>query len=412
MKIFGDGRIALLGDAATAERLAWGLRRRSRPDPEILLKARHGDARREPWITPGWHDPAVGLESLRLRSRRRHWSYLGEPPGVVRYLERLAQPPVGDKGCCLALAGLGRVGGVAATALALTPSRVSGIRELLISDVDAANQERWLLELGSIARWRSREPLPRVRPTALAEIFSRCDVFLFAATDSVPPLGTQGDVRMMQFQPNRATLRPFLDQARTAGYTGLFFVVSDPVELLAQAAFHDSNRDGSGAFTGDGLAPERIAGLGLGVMWGRALGRARQQGWEQTVARFGAAYGPHGPDVVAFDDVHKPSRGRSEVLTRAAREGNVSIRNLGHLPYVGPGVSSVGLMVPPLLAGDEVLSSVLIDGVYFGAPARLDWGVYPTPQPLAGTVWGALSELHARMKAQARSVSLLWPDRE
>jgi hypothetical protein len=411
LKVFGNGRAALLGDAATADRLAWGPRRRSRPEPEIVLKPREGDARREPWIAPGWHDPSAGLQSVRLRFRGRHWSYLPEAPGVLRYLKRVAEPVREKEGSCVALAGLGRVGGIAATVLALTPSRVSGIRELLISDVDAANQARWLLELGSIARWRGGEPLPRVRPTSLSEVFRCCDVFLFAATDSVPPLGTQGDVRLMQFEPNRAIVRPFLEQACATGYSGLFLVVSDPVELLAQAAFHDSNRDQSGAFNGNGLAPERIAGLGLGVMWGRALALARQEGWEQSVGNSGAAYGPHGPDVVAFDDLRKPNPGRSDVLTRAAREGNVTIRNLGHLPYVGPGVSSVGLMLPPLLAGEEVLASVLLEGIYFGAPARLDWGVYPRPRSLAGKVWEALADLHSRMAAQARSLDLLWPER-
>jgi hypothetical protein len=147
------------------------------------------------------------------------------------------------------------------------------------------------------------------------------------------------------------------------------------------------------------------------VMWGRALACARHEGRERTVARFGAAYGPHGPDVVAFDDLRKPNRRRSEALSTAAREGNVKIRTMGHLPYVGPGVSSVGLMVPPLLAGNGVLSSVLIDGVYFGAPARHEWGVYATPRPLAGSVWRTLADLHARMGAQARSLGLLWPER-
>jgi hypothetical protein len=67
-------------------------------------------------------------------------------------------------------------------------------------------------------------------------------------------------------------------------------------------------------------------------------------------------------------------------------------------------------MLPPLLAGEEALASVLLDGVYFGAPARLEWGVYPTARPLAGKVWEALSDLHARMQAQARSLGLLWPE--
>jgi hypothetical protein len=411
VRLFGNGRAALVGDAVTAEMLKWGPRRRSRVAPEILLQPRHGDPRREPWIAPDWVQPAAGLGALRSRRRGQRWSYLPEVPGVLRYLQTLAETPAKRKGLCVALAGLGNVGGVAATLLATTPTRVSGIRELLIHDVDTINQARWLLELDSIAVWRSDDALPRVHPTAVAEMFLRCDVFLFTAADSVPPLGTTGDVRAMQFGPNRTIIRSFLEQADAVGYTGLFLVVSDPVDLLAQAAFHDSNSDPSGAFTGDGLAPERVAGLGLGVMWGRALACARRQGWERTAARFGAAYGPHGPEVVVFDHLRKPDGRRSDALSTEAREGNVKIRNLGHLPYVGPGTSSVALMLPSLLAGGEVLASVLVDGIYFGAPARLDWGVYPTPRPMAGTVWDVLTDLHARMQAQARSLGLLWPER-
>jgi hypothetical protein len=130
------------------------------------------------------------------------------------------------------------------------------------------------------------------------------------------------------------------------------------------------------------------------------------------VARFGGLYGPHGIEVVAFDDMRKPDPGRSESLSREAREGNLRIRELGHLPYVGPGVSSVGLTLPQLLAGEEVLASVLIDGIYFGAPARLEWGMYPTPRPMAPKVWKTLADLHARMDVQARSLDLRWPERE
>ncbi len=406
MKLFGNGRAALLDDPATAEALGWGRRRGSRPDPEVILRRREGDPRSEPWIAPGWYDPSLGLEALRRRSRR-HWSYLPNAPGVVRYLRRLAEPSRGERGLCVAVAGLGRVGGVAATLLALTPSRVSHIRELLISDVDAANLERWMLELASIARWRGGGAVPRVRTTTVSDVFERCDVFLFAATDSVPPVGTQGDVRMMQFAPNREILRVLLGQAREAGYTGLLFIVSDPVDLLAHAAFSDSNRDAAGAFTGDGLAPERIAGLGLGVMWGRVLACARREGREKTVARSGGLYGPHGSDVVAFDDVRHPDSARSDALRRAAREGNLRIRELGHLPYVGPGASSVGLTLPSLLAGEEVLASVLLDGIYFGAPARLDWGVYATARAMAPEVWNSLLDLHTRLRAQACALDLV-----
>ena len=405
--VFGSGRAALVDDPATADLLGWTRRRRSRPDPEILLRPREGDPRREPWIAPGWYDPGLGLEALRRRARRRQWTYLATPPGVLRYLEGLAEPPGEGRGWCVAVAGLGRVGGVAATALALSPSRASGIRNLLISDVNAANQERWLLELGAIARWRGRDRLPRVCATTTAEAFRHCDVFLFAASDSVPPVGMKGDVRMMQFAPNRGILRTLLEQARAANYAGLFVVVSDPVDLLALAGFHDSNRDASGAFTGDGLAPERIVGLGLGVMWGRALACARQEGWEETVARGGGIYGPHSRDVVVFDHLRHPDAARSASLTRAARHGNLRIRDLGHLPYVGPGVSSVGLAVPALLAGEEVLGSVMLGGSYFGAPVRLDWGVYPAARSMTGEAWRTLAQLHACLQAQAEDLGLL-----
>jgi len=408
MKLFGDGRISLVGDAVTAERLGWRVRRCSRPDPELLLRPRAGDPRFEPWIAPPWWRSGAGPEPLwRRGSGRGLWTYLPGAAGAARYLEAMARP-AHRQGWSVGLAGLGSVGGVAATLLAAMPCCESGIRELLVYDADAANQERWLLELGSIGAWRHTARRPLIRPVSPAEMLGQCDVFLFAATTGVPPIGAAGDVRMVQFDPNRVLLRAFMEEARATGYTGLFLVVSDPVELLAQAAFHDSNRGHSGAFTGDGLAPERIAGLGLGVMWGRALACARRGGWERTVARFGAVYGPHGPDVVVFDDVRKPNRRRSDALSVAAREGNVRIRDLGHLPYVGPGASSVGLMLPPLLAGEEALASVLLDGIYFGAPARLAWGLYPQPRPLATEVKATLTKLHARLAAQAARLGLVF----
>ena len=407
MRLFGNGRVALVGDAATAERLGWAARRRSRPDAAVLLRPRGGDAHTEPWIAPGWHDPAAGPESLRRRSTRTCWSYLPEPPGVLRYLRRLAEP-ASRRGASVAVVGMGRVGGVAATVLALTPSLSSGIREVLVHDCTPANQQRWLLELGSIARWRSGDGLPAVGAATIDEVFARCDVVLFAAAAAVPPPGAPGDVRTVQFAPNRAILVLLLERARAAGFTGLLIVVSDPVDALAQAAFHDSNSDASGAFTGQGLAPERVGGLGLGVMWGRALACARQEGWEKEVSRRGALYGPHGSDVLAYDDVRRPDRRRCLALTRAAREGNLRVRALGHLPYVGPGASSVGLMLPQLLAGEEVLASVMLDGVYFGAPARMDWGLYPTPHPMARRVWSDLRELRGRLEENARSLGLTW----
>jgi hypothetical protein len=67
-------------------------------------------------------------------------------------------------------------------------------------------------------------------------------------------------------------------------------------------------------------------------------------------------------------------------------------------------------VVHPVYAGEEALASVLREGAYFGAPARVDWGVYPAPRPLAGKRWETLADLHARMAIQARSTGLLWSE--
>jgi hypothetical protein len=408
--LYGDGRAALRDDRETAERLGWGPRRRSLGDPEIVLAPRAGDPRREPWIAPPWLEPAPGVgELFRPPRRRETWSYLQEPPGVLRHLDALARPRA-ERGLRVGLVGVGRVGGIAAAVLAATPVARSGVRELLIYDVDSANCERWMLELGSVADWHGGELLPRVRPTTLAQVFNQCDVLLFAATCGVPPLGSQGDVRLVQFEPNRSILRGCLEHARMASFVGLFLVISDPVDWLCQAAVVDSNTDPAGRFVGDGLAPERIAGLGLGVMWGRALAFARREGWDEVVARHGAAFGPHSTEVVVFDDVRRPSPVRSDGLTRAAREGNSLVRHLGFLPFVGPGVSSVALTLTLLLAGRGALASVFVDGVYLGCPARHDWGVYPAGRRVAPDVVERVGRLHGGLRQQAYALGLALAD--
>ena len=403
MILYGDGRIALAGDRATAEMLGWAPRQRSAGEPEAVLHPRHGDPTSEPWITPpGWAGGA-GAAGIALRRKGDgRWHYQLGVHGVIRDLARLSRPrPVAWR---VAVAGLGRVGGTAAAAMATVPTGRSGIAELILCDADGANLERCYLELQSVAQWRGRAGLPRVTKAGLDEVFRRCDAFVFAATTSVPPLGTEGDVRHVQFGPNREILRPYLAQARRDEFDGLFLMVSDPVEILALAAFHDSNDD-HGRFTGAGLAPERIAGLALGVMWGRALAEARRAGWDY-VAKRGAAFGPHSAEVVVFDDIGHPDEARSAALSAAAREGNFDLRRMGFLPYVGPALSSIALTLPRLLRGHEALASVFLAGVYFGAPAKLDWGIFPVVRRLGAGVQRTLDGVHASLLERARSAGV------
>lgn len=408
MTLYGCGRAAIVDDRPTAERLQWPRRRRGLPDPEIVLSPREGDPQREPWLVPGWMEPSRGVELL-WRPRRRAascmWSYIAGVPGVVRYLRGMAC--AGPKrGARVAIAGLGRVGGTATAGLAALPSTVSGISDLLICDVDAANEARWLRELDAVHAWRPKHPGPAVRVVSPTRVFLECDVFLFCAAVEVPGLGAREDVRLTQLDPNRRVLAPYLEAAVRADYQGLFLIVSDPVELLAQAAFRDSNSERPGGFHGKGLAPERIAGLALGVMWARAVGRARREGWGETVRRRGGAYGPHSLDVVVFDNLTEPDRCRSRILSEAAGTGNLEVRGVGYLPYVGPAYSSVVLALPGLLRGAEVLASPFIDGIYYGAPVRCEGGVYPSPHRMSGEARRVLEESHEKLRRRVHSLGL------
>jgi hypothetical protein len=406
VRLYGTGPVAIADDRGMADRLGWPLRKRSCAEPTRVLRPRAGDPRCEPWLAPpGWHRCGGPGGFWIPRDHGSDWTYLDDAPGVSRYLEAFATQRPGP--VRLGICGLGRVGGTAAAVLAAMPTRRSGVGEILLQDADQANEERWAIELSAVATWRGSEELPVVRRVAAERMFEECDVFLFAAASAVPPIGSSGDVRMVQLEPNRKALGACLALARQASFTGLFLVASDPVECIAQAAFHDSNSGPDGAFTGDGLAPERVAGLALGVMWARALAEARDRGWS-GVARRGGVFGPHTTDVEVFDDLLHPDPEHSAALTRAARHGNFLVRETGHLPYVGPAVSSLALTIPRLLAGREVLASVFLDGTYFGGPSRQQWGLFPVGHRLAREVQSSLLDLHQLVHDRMVSHGLAW----
>ena len=391
MELYGNGRVALVDDPVTAEALEWLPRKKSAPLPEILLAPVTGDPALEPWIAHGRMAPGAGPRCL-WEGSGSGWTYLADAPGVHRYLKAMMQPPK-RKDFVVGISGLGRVGGLAASALAAADASRTRIGTLLIHDTDSTNLARMEQELASVVSWRNDVALPKVQPATLPEMMRRCDAFLFAAATAVPPLGAPGDVRLPQFGPNREALGGTLAAAAEAGFTGLFLMISDPVELMAMAAFYDSNAS-QGGFLGHGLAPERVAGLALGVMWGRALAKARAAGEGARVAHTGVPYGPHSQDVLVFDDPAGPDPALSEAMTQAARTGNYRIRDLGYIPYIGPALASITLTLPALLGGREVVASSFVDGIYFGAPCRLRWGVSPTRHRVAPEVQEQVTRLH------------------
>jgi len=386
MELYGNGRVVLVDDPATAGRLGWTGRKRSAPDPDCRLFPAAGDPALEPWIAQGRLAPGGGARAL-WEAGGADWTYLAGASGVDRYLQAMAEPRK-HQDFVVGISGLGRVGGLAASALAAMDAARTRIGTLLLHDSDAGNLERVRQELSSVASWRDGVALPRVEAAALPEMLRRCDAFVFAAASAVPPLGAPGDVRLPQFGPNREAMKGALEAAVEAGYTGLFLVISDPVELLAQCAFHDSNA------AGPGLAPERVAGLALGINWGRALAQARALGAGDRVARKGVPYGPHSTEVLVFDDPAEPDLELSRAMTEAARTGNYRIRDLGYIPFIGPALSSIALTLPELLQGREVLASGFVDGIYFGAPSRLRWGIAPVRRQAAPAVREQVEALH------------------
>ena len=111
-------------------------------------------------------------------------------------------------------------------------------------------------------------------------------------------------------------------------------------------------------------------------------------------------------EVLVFDDLTRPEPDRCEAYTGAARDGNIAIRAEGFLPFVGPAVSSLALSLPRLLSGREVLASVFLDGVYFGAPARYRGGMHPVGRRMAPVLQEQLAGLYASLAGRAAELAL------
>ena len=157
------------------------------------------------------------------------------------------------------LLAVGDVGSTLLTALKLLGGDC--IESIGICDLDRKAVSRWVIELGQVSWPWDYDALPTVEPVEQADLF-QCDVFLFAATKGVPPVGGGiRDVRMAQFGANRPLVEQYARQAREAGFRGLFIVLSDPVDPLCKAAYQASNQGPDGRW--DGLGPPAGADPGL-----------------------------------------------------------------------------------------------------------------------------------------------------
>lgn len=283
------------------------------------------------------------------------------------------------------LLAAGDVGGTLITGLKLLGSDC--ISSIGVCDLNEKAVSRWTAELGQISWPWDYDALPPVYPVAAEQLFD-CDVFIFTATKGVPPLdGTVKDVRMAQFEANRAIVEGYARQARQTRFKGLFCVVSDPVDPLCKAAYLASNASDNGMWDGMGLLPEQIQGFGLGVMNARAAYLAQRTPAYRSFLEDGRTFGPHGQGLVVANSIKDYDDAISQELTRAVTEANLRIRELGFKPYVAPALSSGAMQLLLLLRGHWHCSSVPLGDVWFGCRNRVTAGGIETenlamPDPL------------------------------
>ena len=289
------------------------------------------------------------------------------------------------------LLAVGDVGGTLLTALKLLGGDV--ISGLGICDLNENTIARWTAEMGQIAWPWDYGALPEVEAVPPERLFD-CDVFIFAATKAVPPVGSGvRDVRMAQLEANRPLAESFARQAREADFRGLFAVLSDPVDPLCRVVWRASNLGPDGEPDHLGLLPEQVQGFGLGVMNARAAYFAKRDPRFASFLTEGRSFGPHGRGLVIANSVERYDDALSQELTQLTLEANLRIRDLGFKPYVAPAVSSGAMQLLLTLRGRWHCSSAPLGGVWFGCKNRFTpWGLELETLELPDALFARLRE--------------------
>ncbi len=283
------------------------------------------------------------------------------------------------------LYALGDVGGTLLLGLRLLGG--GSLEEIGIYDIREPMKARWEMEMNQVREANGSRRFPPVRVLEESELFA-CDVFLFCASLGVPPVGEEaGDVRMAQYRANAGLVRQVASAAAAAGFGGLFGVVSDPVDPLCRTA------------AAAGLAPEQVKGFGLGVMNARATYFAERDPRFASFLTEGAAFGPHGEDLVIANSLEHYDDALSRELTRLTVEANLRVRELGFKPYLAPALSSGALSVLAAVEGRDHYSSTALGNVWFGSRNRLTLqGIQVADPPLPEPLYERLEQAYRNLK--------------
>ena len=307
-----------------------------------------------------------------------------------RWREMAAWQPAAGKKRVHILA-IGDVGSTIAMGLKLLAGDTVDV--IGICDINEAAVKRWEFELNQVTWPWQYDAMPTVEIVPQERLFD-CDAFLFVASKGIPPVGSGvQDVRMAQFQANRALVELYARKAREARFRGLFCVISDPVDPLSRAALLASNRDENGVYDGRGLLPQQIQGYGLGVMNARAAYYAKQDPRFAAFLTEGRAFGPHGTGLVIANSVEHYDDGLSRELTELALTANLKMRELGFKPYVAPALSSAALSVLLTLRGEWHYGSVCLGDIFMGVKNRYTAaGLETEDLPLPDALFRRLTE--------------------
>ena len=307
-----------------------------------------------------------------------------------RWREMAAWQPAAGKKRVHILA-IGDVGSTIAMGLKLLAGDTVDV--IGICDINEAAVKRWEFELNQVTWPWQYDAMPTVEIVPQERLFD-CDAFLFVASKGIPPVGSGvQDVRMAQFQANRALVELYARKAREDRFRGLFCVISDPVDPLSRAALLASNRDENGVYDGMGLLPQQIQGYGLGVMNARAAYYAKQDPRFADFLTEGRAFGPHGTGLVIANSVEHYDDGLSRELTELALTANLKMRELGFKPYVAPALSSAALSVLLTLRGEWHYGSVCLGDVFMGVKNRYTAaGLETEDLPLPDALFRRLTE--------------------
>lgn len=311
-----------------------------------------------------------------------------------RWQQRLSpwQPPMGK--LRVHLVAVGDVGGTFATGLKLLGGDC--IDTIGLFDLNPSTVSRWVSELGQVSYCDNNPPLPTVEVVPEKTLFD-CDVLVFAATKTIPPVGSGiGDVRMAQLAANRDLIAHYGKKARQANFAGLFMVMSDPVDPLCRAVYQASNQNENGDWDGQGLLPEQIQGFGLGVMQARAMQSAKL--FDLPNPDQVRSFGPHGQGLVVANSLTDYDHALSCQLTDEVITANLRIRELGFKPYVAPALSSGAIQLLCAMRGQYHESSVCLGGIWFGVRNRFTpYGVEVMTNTLPDTLYQRLVESQAQL---------------